>query len=319
MANLTLLDIAKLNGNDQVVGLIEENLSSAPELLTIPGRTIKGTSYTTGIRTGLPTVGFRGANAGVASSKSTFKKSLIECFILASQIQVDKAVADAHEDGAEALKMIEGSGVMQAALKRIGSQVWYGTASDVSGFPGLKAFLTAAGATSKGDPLTVNAGGTTATTASSVYAVKFGIKDVQMVFGANAAFALGEWRTQTVIDSNSLSFEAYVAALTAWVGMQIGNEDSARRIYNLTADSGKGLTDARLSELLATFPVGQRPDAIFASRRSVSQLQADRVVTLSGTDRTRPNQPKVAAYPTEFEGIPIIPTDSILNTDVIGS
>lgn len=319
MANLTLLDIAKLSGNDQVVGLIEENISSAPELLTIPGRTIKGTSYTTGIRTGLPTVGFRGANAGVATSKSTFKKSLIECFILASQIQVDKAVADAHEDGAEALKMIEGSGVMQAALKRIGSQVWYGTASDASGFPGLKAFLPAAGVTSAGDKLCINATGTTATTASSVYAVKFGVKDVQMVFGAGAAFGLGDWRIQTVKDANSLDFEAYVAALTAWVGMQIGSENSARRIYNLTAETGKGLTDALLAELLATFPVGHRPDAIFASRRSLGQLQADRVVTLFGTGKDRPNQAKVAPYPTEFEGIPIVPTDSILNTDAIGS
>jgi hypothetical protein len=101
--------------------------------------------------------------------------------------------------------------------------------------------------------------------------------------------------------------------------MQIGNENCARRIYNLTADSGKGLTDALLAQLLATFPVGQRPDAIFASRRSVSQLQASRSVVLYGAGTTRPNQAAVAPYPTEFEGIQIIPTDSILNTDVIGS
>lgn len=316
---ITLLDIAKLNGNDKAVGLIEENLSSAPELQFFPSRQIKGTNYYTGVRTGLPTVAFRNANEGVANSKSSFKKMLVECFILASSIKADKAVADAHEDGPEAFQMMEASGVFEAALKRIGSQTWYGTSSDSKGFTGFKAMLTAGGTTSAGDALTVNAAGTTATTASSVYAVKFGIKDAQFVLGQNSALALGEFRTQTVQDDDGNDFEAYVAALTAWIGLQIGNENCARRIYNLTADANKGLTDSLLASLLATFPVGHRPDAIFGSRRSIGQLQQSRTVTLLGSGTNRPNQANVAPYPTEFEGIPIIPTDSILNTDAIGS
>lgn len=316
---LTLLDIAKLNGNDKAVGLIEENLTSAPELSIFPSRTIKGTNYTTGVRIGLPTVGFRNANEGVAASKSSFKKMLVECFILSSSIKADKAIADAHEDGPEAYEMIEANGVFKAAMKRIGSQTWYGTSSDTKGFAGFKAMLTAGGTTSAGDSLTVNAAGTTAGSASSVYAVKFGMQDAQYVLGQNSAIELGDWRTQTVQDDDGRDFEAYVSALTAWVGLQIGNENCARRIYNLTADSGKGLTDVLLAALLATFPVGNRPDAIFASRRSVGQLQASRTVQLFGTKTDRPNQAAVAPYPTEFEGIPIIPTDSILNTDAIGS
>ena len=319
MAQATLLDIAKLNGNDQVIGLIEENISSAPELSIFPSRTIKGTTYTTGVRTGLPTVGFRDANAGVAPSKSTFKKNLVECFILSSLIRADKAVADAYEDGADAWKMIEASGVMRAAMQRIGKQTWYGTSSDAKGFAGFKAFLAAGGKTLAGDALTIDASGSTANTASSVYAVKFGEQDAQFVFGQNSIMELGEWRNETVTDSEGKGYEAYAAALTAWVGLQIGNENCARRIYNLTADSGKGLTDALLAKLIATFPVGVRPDAIFGSRRSIAQLQASRTVALYGTGTNRPNQPNVAPYPTEFEGIKIIATDSILNTDAIES
>ena len=317
MAQATLLDIAKLNGNDQVIGLIEENISSAPELSIFPSRTIKGTTYTTGVRTGLPTVGFRDANAGVAPSKSTFKKNLVECFILSSLIRADKAVADAYEDGADAWKMIEASGVMRAAMQRIGKQTWYGTSSDAKGFAGFKAFLAAGGKTLAGDDLTINAGGSTANTASSVYAVKFGEQDAQFVFGQNSIMELGEWRNETVTDSEGKGYEAYAAALTAWVGLQIGNENCARRIYNLTV--ANGLTDALLAKLIATFPVGVRPDAIFGSRRSIAQLQASRTVALYGTGTNRPNQPNVAPYPTEFEGIKIIATDSILNTDAIES
>ena len=317
MAQATLLDIAKLNGNDQVIGLIEENISSAPELSIFPSRTIKGTTYTTGVRTGIPTVGFRDANAGVAPSKSTFKKNLVECFILSSLIRADKAVADAYEDGADAWKMIEASGVMRAAMQRIGKQTWYGTSSDAKGFAGFKAFLAAGGKTLAGDDLTIDASGSTANTASSVYAVKFGEQDAQFVFGQNSIMELGEWRNETVTDSEGKGYEAYAAALTAWVGLQIGNENCARRIYNLTV--ANGLTDALLAKLIATFPVGVRPDAIFGSRRSIAQLQASRTVALYGTGTNRPNQPNVAPYPTEFEGIKIIATDSILNTDALES
>lgn len=320
MSALTLLDIAKLNGNDEAVGLIEQNLKSAPEVEIIPSRMpIKGTSYTTATRIGLPSVGFRGANEGQTPTKSSFKKSLIECFIFGGPIEVDKAVADAHEGGADMLKAIEASGVAKAAMQALGKQVWYGTAADGKGFPGLKAATVFGGATTAGDAVTINAGGSTATTASSVYAVKFGAQDVQFVPGNGTTLQLGEWMEQLVTASNNGKFMAYVNALTSWIGLQIGNENCVRRIANLTADSGKGLTDALLAQLIATFPVGARPDAIFMSRRSLGQLQASRTVSLFGTAKIRPDQATVATTPTEFEGIRIVPTDSILNTDAIES
>lgn len=315
----TLLDIQKLNGNDVSVGLIEENLVYAPELQVVPFRTIRGTSYTTGIRTALPDTGFRNANEGQAPGKSTFKKSLIECFIFGGNVKADKAVADAYEDGAESWQAIEASGVMQSAMQNLGKQMFYGITTDAKGFPGLKAALPFEGTTAAGDELTINAAGTTSDTASSVYAVKFGIQDLTLVGGQNQAFELGDFREQMVYDSAGAGYDAYVAALTAWVGMQIGHENVARRIVNLTEDSGKGLTDARLAQMMATFPVGHRPNAIFASRRSVTQLQISRTVVLQGNAKVRPDQPNVAPRPTEYEGIPIIETDSIGNTDEIES
>ena len=45
MPQANLLDIAKLTGNDTVVGLIEENQTVAPDVMSFPARTIRGTSY----------------------------------------------------------------------------------------------------------------------------------------------------------------------------------------------------------------------------------------------------------------------------------
>lgn len=321
MSKLTLLDVAKLTGNDAVVGLIEENLKYSPEANLFPFRTISGTSYKTGIRTGLPSTSFRNANEGHTPGKSTFKQRLVECFIFGGQVEVDKAVADAYEDGAEALQAIEASGVMQSAMRAIGSQIWYGTTVDSKGFPGVKASTVFGETTSAGDALTINAGGTTATTASSVYAVRYGAQNMQLIGGRDATFSLDDFMVQQIADPNDATkkLTAYVAGLTSWLGLQIGNENCARRIANLTADSGKGLTDSLLADLLATFPVGYTPDAIFMSRRSRTQLQKSRTVTLFGQGRARPEQSAIAPIPTEYDGIPIIVTDSILNTDAIES
>ena len=165
----TLLDIAKLNGSDKVVGLIEEALVLAPEVSLFPARTIRGTSYKTAVRTVLPTTQFRNANEGVASSKSTFVNRLVETFILDAQIKVDKAVADAYEDGPAALQAIEAAGVVGSALKLLGSQIWYGvgTGGDAKGFPGAIGVHDTTN-------MVVDAGGTTAGTGSSVWGVKFG-------------------------------------------------------------------------------------------------------------------------------------------------
>lgn len=300
MAQATLLDIAKLNGNDAVVGLIEENLTNAPELSVIPARTIRGTSYRTMIRTSNPAVAFRHANDPQTPGKSEFINRLVECFILGSNIVCDKAVADAYEDGADAWKAIEASGVMKQALIEIGQQIFYGVAVDTKGFPGLQAMVDAS--------MVLDAGGTTASTASSVYGVKFGPQAVQLVFGANAAFQLSAWSEQLISNVNS-----YVAPMASWVGLQAVNKNTVIRVRDITADSGKGCTDSLLAEALSLAPVGMVPDAWFMNRRSRLQLQRSR----SATTNNDSNPLKFAPTPTESNGIPIICTDSLVNTEAL--
>jgi hypothetical protein len=313
MANLNLLDIAQHKNTDKVVGLIEESLRYTPELAIFPARSVRGTSFQTVKRTGLPSAGYRLANAGVTPSKSTFAKSTVECFILSSAVQVDKAVAQAFEDGSSALEMIEAAGVMKAAMRAIGSQIFYGVSADAKGFGGLKAF------TPFGADMTVAATGTGALGQSSVYAVKFGPQDVQLILGNEALFELTPFRDENFDDADGLPVPGRVADLTAWNGLALNNANCVGRICNLGADTETGdtLTDALLQKLLDSFPSGYLPDAIFMSRRSRSQLQRSRTVTLFGQGTQRANQPAIAAMPTEYEGIQLIATDSILNTDAV--
>lgn len=307
----TLLDIQKLNGNDQSVGLIEESLKFAPELEIFPFRTIRGTTYKTAVRTELPTTGFRKANEGQASSKSKLVDRLVQTYVFGGNIVVDKAVALADERGAAAFQMMESMGIAESAMRNLGKQIFTGTVTDDKGFPGLKQATPFGAKTTQGDDMVINAGGDAAGQCGSVYAVRWGIQDIHLVGGQGNAFQMGAWREQLVEDSDGNSYDAFVNALTGWIGLQVVNQNSVRRIANL--DTTNTLTDARLAELLRTFPIGYMPDAIFMSRRSRAQLQTSRSVTLFGQGRNRPNQEAIAPLPTEYDGIPIITTDSIVD------
>lgn len=336
MAQGTLLDIAKLNGNDKVVGLVEENLTYAPELSVVPGRTIRGTSYRTVSRDTYPGVGFRLANAGFTYTKSTFLNRLHECYIFGGNLRVDTAVANAHEDGPETYKAIEASGFMKSAMIELGQQFFYGNTAgtgaqvnDAKGFPGLNQFhdafvteLTARSITT----LVVDAGGTTATTGSSVYGVKFGPQGLQFIFGNDAGISLGDWFTQMVNDGTAgQDYLAFISNMTAWVGLQAANPYCVARIKDCTDDAGKGLTDSLGYDLLAKCPVGYRPDMWFMTRRSQRQLQKSRSVVLSSGVPQRQNAAPtgptgneiVAPLPSELCGIPIVVTDSLLDTETL--
>ena len=311
MPQANLLDIAKLNGSDTIVGLIEETLTYAPEVQIMPARTIRGTSYKIASRVSYPGVGFRAANEGSTPTKSEFENQLIECYILSGAVQADVAVARAYEDGEQAWKDIESIGVMRQAMIELGSQVIYGTSHQAKGFPGLQAIHTAFNS-----GLVVDAGGTSAGTGSSVYGINTDTQGVQLVFGAGTTFELGEWRIENV--GTSSVYPAHVANLTAWVGMQVGSKYSVGRLKDATEDSGFGVTDAKLAALLSKYPVGYRPNYWLMNRRSAYQLQVSRSTAFSALGAKSATGAEVfAPLPSESNGIPIVITDSIANDEAL--
>ncbi len=318
MAKLTLLDVAKLNGNDMVVGLIEENLTYVPELNHFPVRQIAGTNYKTITRTGYPSVAFRSANQGVAPSKSTFAQKLVECFILSARVEVDKAVLQAQTSEEASLEILEANGVMKQAMIEIANQIWYGVTTDTKGFPGVKAATAFGGAT------TLNSGGSNSTVQSSLYAVRFGNQDVTLIAGKGQAFSLTEFRDETIYDANAAALPGRVADLCGWVGMQIGNVNCVGRICNIGDDgeTGDKLTDTKISQLLQLFPVGYTPSMLFTNRRSLAQLQQSRTVIINsgpGNTKAGASLENIAPIPDSSFGIPLMASDAILATDAVES
>lgn len=316
MSVYTMLDILALAAGDKLTGIIDEAAHPVPELsgfvkrmgqdVKLPNvglsRGIKGRTYETTVRTSLPGGTFRNANEGATPTKSTYEKRTVETAIFNPRWQADKGVALAHPDGVLDFVVKEASAILQGAMQSLGTQFYYGRGTgDAKGHVGLVDIVQS--------DMTVDAGGTTAGTGSSVYAVKFGLQNVIWVIGQEATLDVSPEREETVYDTNNKPYTAIVQEILGFVGVQAGHKQSVGRIKDITADSGKTLNDALLADLMALFPTAIVPDAIFMTRRSRTQLQKSRTATTATGVQ--------APTPTDYEGIPIVATDSLLNTETL--
>lgn len=310
MTQPTLLDIIKNQVADPVVGLIDETTRAHPEITMAAARPIKGVSYRTLVRTALgnPQGGsFRSANAGSVPIVHRYENREVQCFILEPRFQCDRAVADAHPDGAAFYIAQENEGTLEGEFQGLSKVFYYGqnaTFGNAGAFPGLLAAYDSAN-------MVVDAGGTTDSVASSVWAVKFGVKYVQWLMGQNGSLNFSALRIESIIDPNDSTkrFDGYVQTMVARPGLQVGTTQCIGRIKKLTTDTGKGLTDALLSTLLSKFKVGMVPDVLFMTRRSRQQLQASRTAT------NPTGQP--APIPDNAFGIPIAVTEALVDTETL--
>ena len=311
----TMLDLAKKTGSDSVVGLIEANLGIYPEVAMLPSRTITGTGFKTLLRTSFPTAGFRLVNEGSEPKKGAYENREVSCAYLDIQLEVDEAVVGADDGAIADMQTLEADGAMKGVLRTLGKQVWYGITSsgDAKGFPGAISVVSS--------DLTVDAVGTTANTGSSAWLIVPGAQNAQFIFGGGNVLSMPSWSKQRITRSSKELF-AFVSNISGWAGFQWVNTYCIGRIKNLTEDSGKGLTDALVADLIAKFPsdVDLAGSKLFVTRRSARQLQKSRTPTSandSGAKRTSTGVEIAAPWPTESNGIPLVITSGILNTEAI--
>lgn len=330
MAQLNLLDIAKRNGSDREIGLIEDVITFAPEMGVLPVRPINGVTFKTTLRTNLPTAAFRAVGSGATPVKSTYQQKMAECFFLDVPLQVDEALPDTEDRSVGDVLADEVQGVLAASGITLGTQLYYGTAADAGGFQGLVSYVgTTAG-------LNVDAAGTASVT-TSAWLVYLDIKGIHFVAGRTAAgrgagnpaqpagepeiiappLRMPEWTKQQVVVGSKVAM-AYVSNMSGWLGLAYGSNYSAFRVRNISlASAASYMTDARGALLLSKVPLNIRNSGNLRwlmNRDAAYSLQATRA---TATVNTVPlaNGNWGTGYPTECQGIPIIITDSITTTE----
>ena len=301
---MTSSDVLHINNSEELIGLIDEVASVYPEWMYFPASPIGKTSYKTLVRTALPETGFRSENAGIENKKSTLTSRSVDCKFFDASWLLDVMLARQCEWGSDFACAQEAQAHLESAISNVAKQTWYGTDANAAGFAGVASLFPYADS-----ERTVNAGGSTAGTGSSVFAVRFGTSEACYAWGNNAGLVEGDIETIKVKDADGKFYYAHAQEIDGWVGLQITSHKSFGRICNLTKDSGKGLTDDLVAELLATFPAGKEPHALFMTKRSRLQLQKSRTAT-NATGAPAP-------IPTESHGVPILVTDAISNTETL--
>ena len=128
---------------------------------------------------------------------------------------------------------------------------------------------------------------------------------------ANGEIELLERRKVLRDGSSTGSYDAERQPILFWACLQIASAYDVARIMNLTADSGKGLTDDLLSQVYGKFPAEFMPTHFVMSKRSLMQLQQSRT-TYSPTGAEAP-------LPTNWNGIPIVVTSQVSDTEAISA
>jgi hypothetical protein len=301
-----LADLLKINDLNLADLEVTDLLQDAPLLAALAAETASnGTLHSYVKETAAPVVGFRAANAGRDLSHSTDTAVTITLKILDASFQIDKALADAYMKGGPAgLVERELKRHLRAAFAAAELQIVNGVGADAGGFVGLTGASTI---DALADGMVYNATGATAL--SSVYLIRTTPEgnDVTVITGNDGQINVGETVEQLVKDGDGKSYPAYTTSVLGWLGLQIGSAQSVGRIANIGAAAGKTLTDAMLGEALALFPSSRQPNLIVMNRRSRKQLQLSRTAT-STTGAPAPR-------PDEYEGIPIITSEAVLNTE----
>jgi hypothetical protein len=263
-----------------------------------------GTLHTYMKEVGAPVIGFRTPNAGTDESFSSDVNVQVALTILAASFSVDYSLANAYtKGGAAAWLEREGLRHLRASFASAESQCFYGSGAN-NGFTGFANVATMNALTAQ---MVTNAGGAFSEGLTSVYFVRSGEADVQVITGNNGNIQKGDTTVIRALDGNGKQFPKYYTPMEGWITLQQGSTYSVARLANVGTAAGKTLSDRMLGKTLDMFPANRQPNMIVMNKRSRGQLRDSRTaVNPTGME---------VQNPTEYQGIPIIVTEQLTITE----
>lgn len=305
---LTLADLVTINDVAVEDLGVTDMFNDAPVLMHLGVDTAShGTSHQYTKETAAPTVGFRAVNAGRAHSKSADELVTIALKILDATHKTDAKLADAYKKGgASAYMARESRRHLRAAFKSAEKQIFYGTGNDAGGYAGL---ADNAGLNAIADAMVLDAGGVIgAAEWFDCWLIRTAPEDMELILGEDGNIDLRDYFRQLVDDGTGKWFPAYVQQIDAWLGCKVGGAKSVARIANIDGRvdaTANTLTDDLLDDAFELFPETRQPNLIVTNKRGRKQLRQSRTATRADGQK--------APMPTEWEGIPIVTSDSIAN------
>lgn len=271
-----------------------------------------------------PTSPFRWTNEGVGMDVGVYERTLFKLFNATKYFWCDASLIDRDRKRGTAFLKNEGKRMLEDTIVSLGKQFFYGGTADgdAKGFQGLQTFVD-------GDH-TVKAGGSTHAAnspylsyLSSVYMVRFNPFDaVSWLFGRDGLFGLTDIEKCDLADPVNAGkyFPAYRQRMEFYPGLAYQSKNAAVRIANIDVSTAStpgsisrtALTDEHLLVAARQFK-GAKPDAIFMPYDCGVLLGASRQPTISISGSTL--SAGMIEVPKEWNGIPVLYTDSLSNNE----
>jgi hypothetical protein len=296
--------------------------------------------------------GFVRFGGGYKAGEARWEPRQFDCAYIGGMVQAHMDLARRweveHPDAEDDYFTTQAALRIAADLLLVEKQIIYGWGNDALGFPGLK--QTAPGTlaanvyslTETPDDTdftksVINAGGTQAGTASSVYAWIDGEMDCQLVLGDDMGGQAELFRLSEMVTSNEApdsneptkkslhdlqQFSGHLGLSVAGFNQSPNNvvptQHSVRRLANLTTDTAAKLNDAMMSKLSRSFGVGKRPNHFAMATRSGEYLAASRAPTAINFLMGQSGDAQNATFttypppPENWNGIPIHYADNTI-------
>ena len=248
--------------------------------------------------------GFRAVNAGIANAAGQIELVTETLKFLDASWEDDVALAKAMSSGkggVEAWITDRTRRSLAAGLVGAEKQFIYGDQSpgSTAGFAGLIDVIDSG--------MVVDKGGSTATSQTSIYAIRTSPVDAAAVYNGDNMGTLSVSDVYKVrkVDGSSNPYTAFRCDIDGYLGFQAGNKYTVGRLCNIET----AVDDDDIAELLSLFPSGQMPSFLAMNRKALQLLRQSRTAT-NATGAPAP-------FPVEALGIPIIVTDQIISTEAV--
>ena len=331
--NLTLADWAKRTDPDGRIPVVAELLSQTNEILD--DAVFKEGNLPTGervvIRTGLPTVYWRALNQGIPSTKSTTAQVDEACGMLEARSEVDKDLAMLNGNTAQ-FRLSEDTAFLEAMNQTQAQTLFYGNpTTEPKSFLGLAGRYSTLTGTIGTNVL--DAGGSTATSQSSIFLVCWGDNTVYCPFpkGSKAGLIHEDLGEQTVYDSGN-RMQAYSTRYQWKNGLVVKDWRYVVRIANIessvlmaqTGDQATTAVDTNIVNLMAR-AIYKIPNmsmgrcAFYMNRKIHAGLSS---MALSKTQNVLAINDGLAQFGKphawlSFLGVPLRKCDQLINTEAV--
>ena len=331
-------------GLADVIDILSQDNEVLDDMLWVEGNLPTG--YKTTIRTGLPTSSWRLLNYGVPRSKSLTAQITDTCGMLEAYSLVDRDLIKLSGDKA-AFRVSEDMGFIESMSQTMASTLFYGnTSSNPAQFTGLAPRYSVAptNAHPAGNSNNIIDAGGTGSTNTSLWLICWGYKSVHGIYPKGSVAGLNYEDVTTpapVLDANGNPYQGeqthykWDCGLTLrdwrWV-VRAANIDVTTLTKNpLSGGSGPDLLDI-MSQMLYKVPALPRPASSIQTMVNARQgttiamtkpaFYCNRTLK-SYIDRQAQNKPNMLLQQdqfagmavTNFRGVPIRNTDSLINAE----